>query len=297
MVAIPFFNGTFSLNNITDGFTPAGWTWSGNDICMVFGCLAVAQWSACAWESAATYGAEYKNPGRDLPKALISCGLICLFMYFIVSFSVYGTLGHTGVETTGYATLAPLCVSNFGSIGALVALILLVAGMVMLIQTAFLGSSRTLFAMSQNGNMPRLLSKTNKNGAPIYAMLFQFAVGMCLIPLGTPGMILAASSFGFCFALGMAMVCFIKTHRDPRFKDQPRVWSAPRGWYYVAIALAIYQFFVLIPCLAYFSIEAYGPSSVVIGAIILLIYIPLWFVLQRYEAKNNDSSTQCRRRP
>ena len=264
---------------------------------MVFGCLAVAQWSACAWESAATYGAEYKNPGRDLPKALISCGLICLFMYFIVSFSVYGTLGHTGVETTGYATLAPLCVSNFGSIGALVALILLVAGMVMLIQTAFLGSSRTLFAMSQNGNMPRLLSKTNKNGAPIYAMLFQFAVGMCLIPLGTPGMILAASSFGFCFALGMAMVCFIKTHRDPRFKDQPRVWSAPRGWYYVAIALAIYQFFVLIPCLAYFSIEAYGPSSVVIGAIILLIYIPLWFVLQRYEAKNNDSSTQCRRRP
>ncbi len=297
VVAIPFFSGTFSLDNITDGFTPAGWTWSGNDICMVFGCLAVAQWSACAWESAATYGAEYKNPGRDLPKALISCGLICLFMYFIVSFSVYGTLGHTGVETTGYATLAPLCVSNFGSIGALVALILLVAGMVMLIQTAFLGSSRTLFAMSQNGNMPRLLSKTNKNGAPIYAMLFQFAVGMCLIPLGTPGMILAASSFGFCFALGMAMVCFIKTHRDPRFKDQPRVWSAPRGWYYVAIALAIYQFFVLIPCLAYFSIEAYGPSSVVIGAIILLIYIPLWFVLQRYEAKNNDSSTQCRRRP
>ncbi|MGI6009613.1 MAG: APC family permease [Methanomethylophilus sp.] len=296
VVAVPFFNGEFQLSNITDHFLPDGsdgedeWTWDFADICMMFGCLAVAQWSACAWESAATYGADYKDPGKDLPKALISCGLICLFMYFIVSFSVYGVLGHYGVDEAGYATLAPLCVSDFGDVGALVALVLLIAGMVMLIQTAFLGSSRTLFAMSQNGNMPKFISKTNKNGAPIYAMMFQFVVGICMIPLGTPGMILAASSFGFCFALGMAMASFIKTHRDPRFKDQPRQWSAPRGWYYVAWALMFYQFFILIPCLAYESSVLYGVKSVIIGAVILLIYIPIWFALQHQQKKEQAQS-------
>ena len=295
IIAGAFVTGMFDLDLITDRMTAPGWSWGFEDLVLLFGCFGLAQWSACAWETAAIYGPEYKEPGKDVPKALFSCGLICLFMYFFVSVGVYGSVDN--LDAYGNAALVPIAEKVFGDLGKYVALFLLIVAMILVIQTGFLGSSRTLFAMSQNGNMPRLLSKTNKNGAPIYAMLFQFAVGMCLIPLGTPGMILAASSFGFCFALGMAMVCFIKTHRDPRFKDQPRVWSAPRGWYYVAIALAIYQFFVLIPCLAYFSIEAYGPSSVVIGAIILLIYIPLWFVLQRYEAKNNDSSTQCRRRP
>ncbi|TQS77344.1 MAG: amino acid transporter [Methanomethylophilus alvi] len=285
VVAIPFIDGSFSLDIVSRDWTSPDWEWDANGFMLVFGFLATAQWSACAWESCATYGAEYKDPGHDLPKALIACGLICLFMYFIVSLSVFGTLGYDGVDVAGYATLAPLCVSDFGDEGALVALILLVAGMVMLIQTAFLGSSRTLFAMSQNGNMPKLLSKTNKNGAPIYAMFFQFAVGMCLIPLGTPGMILAASSFGFCFALGMAMICFLKTHYDPKFKDRPRVWNAPKGWVYVVAGLAIYQFFILIPCLAYESNYLFGPSSVVVGAIILLAYIPLWFALQAKEKK------------
>jgi len=278
------------MDTFSDSFYKTGWDWGeGSNIAMFLGCLAVAQWSACAWESAATYGAEYKNPGRDVPKALIGCGLICLLMYFLVSFSVFGTLGITGVMTWGYSTLVPVCQYDFGDIGSYVAVILLVAGMIMLIQTAFLGSSRTLFFMSKNGNMPLILSKTTKTGAPIYAMAFQFCVGVCMIPLGTPGMILAASSFGFCFALGMAMLAFVKARRDPRFKDVPRTFKAPRGWYYVAICLAIFQFFVLIPCLAYESIMTYGMSSVLIGAIILLIYVPLWLYLHsaKYLEKRN----------
>lgn len=292
VVLIPFFNGNFSLSRFGENWLPADWNWEFSTIALVIGCSAVAQWSACAWESAATYGAEYKNPGKDLPKALISCGLICLFMYFLVSFSTFGTLTVNQINNVwGYATLIPLCKGDFGEIGGAIAMILLISGMVMLIQTAFLGSSRTLFVMSQQGNMPRLLSHTTKTGAPIYAMAFQFMMGIIMIPLGTPGMILAASSFGFCFALGMAMVSFIRARKNPRFKDVPRPWRAPRGWLYVAYVLAFYQFFVLIPCLAYESSQAYGIMSVVIGAIILLIYIPLWFMLQAYNKKHYGSAS------
>ncbi|MBR4226735.1 MAG: amino acid permease, partial [Candidatus Methanomethylophilaceae archaeon] len=91
-----------------------------------------------------------------------------------------------------------------GEIGLIVALVMLVSGMVMLIQTAFLGSSRTLYFMGHEGNMPKFFTKTNKNGAPIAAMMFQFAMGIIfiiIINFGSVGMILAASSFGFCFAL------------------------------------------------------------------------------------------------
>lgn len=288
VVSIPIFTGDFQISNIMNDFLPPGWNWGAAEFITIFGTFAYAQWCACAWESTATYGSEYKNPGRDLPKAMISAGLICLLVYFLVSFSVFGCLGIDGINEAGIATLVPIAIMDFGNMGSAIALFLLVAGMIMLIQTAFLGSSRTLYFMGHEGNMPRALAKTNSNGAPIVAMIFQFVVGMCMIPLGQPGMILAASSFGFCFALGMAMVAFIVMRTNPRFKDLERPWHAPRGWLGVAIFIMIYQFFVLIPCLALWSMGVFGLNSVIIGAAILSLYIPIWFILQYLHNRDTD---------
>ena len=302
----------FKLDRITENLTPEGWEWSATDFMMVFGMFAYAQWCACAWESAATYGAEYKEPGKDIPKALISAGLVCLAMYFIVPFVVYGMMDpHTdGPESLlptaiGYwdvSTLYPIAQYDFGDIGLVLALVLLVAGMIMLIQTAFLGSSRTLYFMGHEGNMPKIFTFTNKNGAPLFAMLFQSVMGVVfiiIIHFGSVGMILAASSFGFSFALGMGMLAFITARKNPRFKDLPRPYKAPPGWYYVAFFLMIYQFFVLIPCLAYWctygeGIEN-GTFSVIIGAVILLCYVPLWFLLQFLQGKAEESCFICKR--
>ncbi len=309
VIAIPLIGCTagggeltgFSIDMLVENFIPEGWGWSAGDFFMVFGMFAYAQWCACAWESAATYGAEYKNPGRDVPKALISAGLVCLAMYFIVPFVVYGTMTPEQIDAWGVSTLYPIAQLDFGDIGLIIALVLLVTGMIMLIQTAFLGSSRTLYFMGHEGNMPKFFTRTNKNGAPLFAMFFQFAMGLIFIVIihfGSVGMILAASSFGFSFALGMAMVAYIVSHRDPRFKDLERPYKAPRGWFYVACFLMCYQFFVLIPCLAYWCINGgieNGTFSVIIGAVILLMYVPLWFALQYAHSKEMESCYICKK--
>ncbi len=291
----------FSFDRIMDNLVPDGWGWTASDFMMVFGMFAYAQWCACAWESAATYGAEYKNPGRDVPKALISAGLVCLAMYFIVPFVVYGMMSPEQIDDWGVSTLYPIAQFDFGDIGLIIALILLVAGMVMLIQTAFLGSSRTLYFMGHEGNMPKMFTYTNKNGAPLVAMFFQFAMGIIfiiIIHFGSVGMILAASSFGFSFALGMGMLAYIVSKRSPRFKDIPRPYKAPRGWFFVACFLMIYQFFILIPCLAYWCINGgieNGTFSVILGAVILLVYVPVWFLLQYSNGKAEESCFVCKR--
>ena len=291
----------FSIQRILDHLTPEGWGWTATDFLMIFGMFAYAQWCACAWESAATYGAEYKNPGRDVPKALISAGLVCLALYFIVPFVVYGMMTPAQIDAWGISTLYPIAQYDFGDIGLILALVLLVAGMVMLIQTAFLGSSRTLYFMGHEGNMPKIFTYTNKNGAPLVAMFFQFAMGIIfniIIHFGSVGMILAASSFGFSFALGAGMMAYVVSKKSPRFKDLPRPYTAPRGWYYVAFFLMIYQFFVLIPCLAYWCINGgieNGTFSVIIGAVILLMYVPAWFLLQYLHGKEEESCFICKR--
>ena len=56
-----------------------------------YGLMAMAQWSACAWETAAIYGPEYKQPRSDVPKALFICGAICLLTFILVQAACTGT--------------------------------------------------------------------------------------------------------------------------------------------------------------------------------------------------------------
>lgn len=51
----------------------------------------------------------------------------------------------------------------------------------------------------------------------------------------------------------------------------------------------IYQFFFLIPGCAIYSINIYGLQSVILAAVILLVYVPVWFVLHRNDDPNDET--------
>lgn len=290
IVMVPLFTGDFHMNNITDEVVPAGWKWDGNAILMILGCFTVAQWSAVGWESAATYGAEYKEPSKDVPKALMSCGLLCLFMYFVIAFCMYGALGIFGINVAGAATLIPIAESDFGNIGGAVAVVLLIAGMVMIIQTAFLGTARTIQIMAKDGNFPYMFSKTNIYGVPMYAMFFEAAIGFIIILAGiTASQILAVSALGFAIALGMCMLAFIKSRRDPRFKDVERVYRAPKWALPGAYFMCIFEFFFMIPGLLYYVYDSMGFGYVIIGICATLLYVPCWIVIQWWNTQKHPN--------
>ena len=56
-----------SAQLITGSWFPTDWTWDLEHVLILFGIFAMAEWSACAWETAAIYGPEYKNPNTDTP--------------------------------------------------------------------------------------------------------------------------------------------------------------------------------------------------------------------------------------
>ena len=300
---VPLFNGSFDLSYIIDELLPmehvfadgtvsTAWKWDGNSILMILGCFTVAQWSAVGWESAATYGAEYKEPSKDVPKALISCGLICLFMYFIISFCMYGALGIDRILSAGAATLIPISETNFGKIGGAIAVFLLIAGMVMIIQTAFLATARTIQVMASEGNFPYTFSKTNKYGVPVYAMFFEAFIGFVIILAGiTASQILAVSALGFAIALGMCMLAFIKSRHDPRFKDVERVYRAPRWAMPGAYFMAIFEFFFMIPGLLYYVYVGMGFGYCIIGLLATFLYVPCWILIQWWNTQAHPEIT------
>jgi len=296
----------FDLNNITSEWLPDStgyfgeWTWSGVDIAMLFGVFGLAQWSGCAWETAALYGPEYKDPNKDVPKALFACGFICLILYFFVAFSVFGALGMDGIDTCKYATLVPIAQAVFGDIGGPIAVFMLVAAMLLIIQTGFLGSSRTLYYMSEEGNLPKFLKKQNKKGMPVNAMIVVSVFNMILvltatyendiIGAGGPMMILAGSAISYCLAHVIALSAYYKARTNARFKDLPRPFSAPKGWKYIALFMVGYEAFVLIPCLIFWMWK--WEWNLFIGPIIIIAILPLWFYTQNKIMKEGGAEAE-----
>ena len=288
--------GMFDFSNITNNFTAPGWTWSFQDIILVLGCLGLGQWSACAWETAAIYGPEYKDPGKDVPKALFSCGIICLIMYFFVSTVVYGSLGQDGMEAAGYASLAPLAEFAFGEFGSYIALFFLIVAMILIIQTGYLGSSRTLHSLAMEGNLPKWFGKVNANGMPANAMLFVGIFNLILVfviefsalilEVSTTVMtVLTASALGYCLANGIALAAFVITRTNPRFADKERPFKAPRGWQIPITIMCIIQFCVYFPSLMYWSYYLTGGFiAIILGVVIILFFIPLWIWVQKKNA-------------
>lgn len=240
--------------------------------------------------------------GKDVPKALFSCGIICLIMYFFVSTVVYGSLGQAGIDSAGYATLAPIAEFAFGEYGSYIALFFLIVAMILIIQTGFLGSSRTLHSMSLEGNLPNWFGKTNANGMPANAMVFVSIFNLLLVfiiefsafilEMSTTSMtVLTASALGYCIANCIALAAFYVTKTSPRFKDLERPFKAPRGWKYVILVMCVIQCVVFFPSLMYWSYYLTGGFiAIALALIILILFIPLWYWVQGKNASESSDS-------
>ncbi|WP_081736715.1 APC family permease [Arthrobacter sp. MA-N2] len=287
LAVAPFATGHVDLANITGNWLPADWTWDMHHVLILFGIFAIAQWSACGWETAAIYGPEYKNPAKDVPKALYACGIICFFSYVLVQTAVIGVLGVDGVKAEPVSPLIPVARAVFGQAGSIVTIIVLIAAMVLIIQTAYLGSSRAMHSMSAEGNLPKVFGKTNGHGTPFVALLVTAAFNMVLISLGSLAAILAAAAIGYTCANGISLFAYVRARKHPAFAQLERPFKAPKGWKHVAMLFGLFNLPLCLIGVVYLNSLEIGWTSTWLGFIVLALYIPIWFYSQRESRRAN----------
>lgn len=275
----PIILGKFKLSNIfTESLFPETWIWDGSHILVLLGIMAMAQWSACAWETAAVYGPDYHNPQKDLPKALFSCGFICLITFIGVQITCTGVLGIDGILEQPYSPMLAIAEITFGNAGAVITLVMLMASMVLIIQTALLGSSQAMQAMSIEGNLPKIFGKTNINGTPVYAMIGVAALNSGLIFIGTPSAILAASALGYVIANGITLFAYFKAKGNNKL-------LTPKWWKYVGLGCCLLNIPLYLAGIFYINKLDYGivPALTAVG--VLLLFVPFWLYARVESAK------------
>ncbi|WP_207948228.1 APC family permease [Metallococcus carri] len=184
VVIIAFLFAQFHGSNFTSGkggFMPFGWEGVFTSIAtsgIVFSFLGFRQGIELAGET--------DNPKRNVPITVIGSVVLCGLLYIGLQVAFIGAL-NGGDFAKGWDALD--FKDSFGPLAA-VATTLGMAWLAYLLYADAIVSpgdtgliyttvtSRVSYAMARNGNAPRALAKTNKNGVPFISLVVAFVVGL-----------------------------------------------------------------------------------------------------------------------
>jgi amino acid transporter len=275
IAVLPFISGKADITNVTSGMLSGSLFKDANPVLLVFGLFGMAQWSACAWETAAMYGPQYMNPQKDTPRALISCGLICLVVFALVQFSCVSTLGTKVIDISTRPAMLMLAETDLGRYGGALAAAVMIIAMLSIIKTGFVGASHAMYSMSAAGNLPAPLGKLNEFGVPQNAMTATVILNIFLLLLNSSSAIVAASSVGYCFANGICLFSYVKYKRAKNKMEKRTGFCMPKFWYVLALVFAVLDVFVFSTGLLYLNWLDYGWIDLVLCVVILGAYFPL----------------------
>jgi amino acid transporter len=239
--------------------------------------LFVAAWSAYAFETTICYTSEYRNPGKDAPRAIIAAGLVNLVFYVLGPIVLLGVVGQKTVSQDPAVAFAPLAKDVFGA-GSDIVIALLVISLVLIINTAILGSARTLFQASIEGYTLRGLSQVSKRKVPTRAMGFDVVVNLLLMLLGTPIAILAASTVGYMLTNVFDLVAAWMLRRDTKNVEAP--YRAPSAFIRLAVVFAGFNMVLL-----FVGGPSWGWGPIALGWGIVVLSVPFYFYRRYSDAR------------
>jgi amino acid transporter len=160
------------------------------------------------FEQADQLAGEIKNPGRNLPRAIIIAVLIGTVIYCLLQIAFIGAMPASQLTHGGFAGISDkgILEGPFAGLAGIVGLawlatILRIDAFVSPSGTGLIyvtGTSRVSYGLARNRYYPPIFAKTNASGVPWVGLLFAFVVGLFfLLPFPSwhslVGLITAAS--------------------------------------------------------------------------------------------------------
>ncbi|MEF8887165.1 MAG: APC family permease [Haloarculaceae archaeon] len=263
--------GMLDALGIIDAGTPPGEAqdvWSAVPVMSV---AALVFTSYLGFAQVATVAGEMKNPGRNLPLAMIGSVLIVTILYVLTIFVATSVFTRDGLAAAGETAMVEIGRELLGSPGALV---IIVGGLLATMSSAnasILSTSRAIYGVSKDALLPRWASRINLTyGTP------HVALGMA----GGPVVVLAATrqvqllaqvaSFLHLIMYGLMCVALVAIRRDrPDWYDPD--FRVPGG-----------PVIPVIGALASFGLIAFmDPTSIGVGVAVILVTAGWYFYYAR----------------
>ncbi len=195
------------------------------------------------WSTIPAMAEEFKNPGKDIPKAIISSIITCGLLYTIFCYAMNAQLpGSILAQSTSPPVDAALQFTSWG------ALLISVAGLLACLSTVngwIVTGPRVFFSMGRDGVIPKVFGKVSDNGVPGVA-LWVTSIGQCLLALtGMVQLLIPMVTFVLMISWGISLISmFFLRYKHPETKAPFRAPGFPLVLI-VALAALVYMMSLL----------------------------------------------------
>lgn len=163
---------------------------------------------------------QIKDPGRNVPRALIVSTVLLTAIYFAVAFVAVGAVAPSEVDAGPLLNVAASRI--MGDIGAVLFALAGIIASVSSVGTAMTVQSSILGGMSRDGYLPKALENTHKRFGTRYVAII--ASSLFVIFLGTSGTVVFlgyAASFGSLLVFALVNMSLIQLRRKRPRMDRP----------------------------------------------------------------------------
>ncbi|HEX5836014.1 MAG TPA: amino acid permease [Pyrinomonadaceae bacterium] len=236
-----------------------------------------ALWAYDGWNNITFLAGEVKNPGRNLPLALIGGGLLVMTLYLFVNLNYYHVLTPTQIaDVPGSSSVAAEVVRRLLGAGAVT---LMAAAMMTssfgALHASLLATARVPYALAKDGLAPRALSHVSpRTHVPVRALLMQGTLG-CLVVLAFSAAFDTITDYAI-FALTLFYVLvtgsvFIFRRRLPDAERPYRTWGYP----------IVPMIFMVVSGWLIIQTVHDSPRKSAIGLFLILLGLPVYYLLAR----------------
>ena len=152
--------------------------------------LSVIIFNFLGFEVVATFAEDMENPKKEIPKALIIGGALMALFYVLPATGINIAMSLEDAEASGITESFMILLTNLGMNADLVRIIVIVVGL-MFIYTMVANITSWSFGVNSvakysadDGGLPKVFSKTNKDGVPYMASILNGVVASVIIVVG-----------------------------------------------------------------------------------------------------------------
>jgi amino acid transporter len=208
----------------------------------------------------ATVAGEMKQPGRNLPLAMVGSVVIVGVMYVVTVFVATSAFPSARLAELGETAMVDVGRHYLGGAGALA---IVFGGLLATMSSAnasVLSTSRAIYAVSRDALLPRWASRINlRYGTPHVALGLAGGPVLVLVATGQVEVLAEVASFLHLVLYGLMCVALVALRRD-----EPE-------WYDPAFRVPGYPVVPILGALASFALIGFmQPASQVIGVAVML---------------------------
>ena len=224
------------------------------------------------YQQTINFGNEVKQPSKNIPKGIFYGIAIIIILYLLVTYSYYAIIGFNEIKTENEIAFV-LINKVFGTQGANVFSVLLFIGVLAYVNALLMSNPRVMFAMGEEGSLPKMFTKQNKKTEALTIALTAFA-SLCVIILffaQTFERILNFSIFLDCFGMIASAGAVFILRKRTKHLDTTGIYKMKLYPYLTIIFIAAYLFVGV-------SISIQTPQIALTGLYVLVGFIILYFL-------------------